>query len=146
MRHEIPGLHGATSFPDGFFLVGVAYAQYRAQAEKPFVVLNLVVVEPSSFAARKISTRLYCTEKALWKLNWFLRDFGYDGELLAQDQIEDRALVGLRGVVKVSHSLVNGRTFLNLEGFAPATRLSRYMRFLPPGQRQRLLECMRAAA
>lgn len=45
-------------------------------------MLNLVVVEPNSFAARKISRRLYCTEKTLWKLNWFLRDFCYDGELL----------------------------------------------------------------
>jgi hypothetical protein len=73
-------------------------------------------------AGRKVSSRLYCTEKALWKLNWFLRDFGYDSELLAEDRIDDRALVGLRGVVKVSHSLVNGRTFLNLDGFAPASR------------------------
>lgn len=31
MRHEIPGLHGATPYPDGFFLVRVAHAQYRVQ-------------------------------------------------------------------------------------------------------------------
>jgi hypothetical protein len=80
------------------------------------------VIEPEAFAGRKISTRLYCTEKALWKLNWFLRDFGYDPELLGRDELDDYALVNLRGVVKVSHSNVNGRTYLNLEGFAPASQ------------------------
>lgn len=122
MKRQLPGLHEATPFPDGFFLVRVAYAQYRAQVDKPFLALNLSVAEPTVFAGRKVSTRLYCTEKALWKLNWFLRDFGYDSELLSRDEIDDRALVGLRGVVKVLHSNVNGRTFLNLEGFAPADR------------------------
>jgi hypothetical protein len=120
MKRQLPGLHDATPFPDGFFLVRVVYAQFRTQPDKPFLALNLSVVEPTVFAGRKVSTRLYCTEKALWKLNWFLRDFGYDGELLAKDEIDDRALVGLRGVVKVLHSNVNNRTFLNLEGFAPA--------------------------
>jgi hypothetical protein len=28
--------------------------------------------------------------------------------------------VGLRGIVRVSHVTVNGRTFLNLDGFAPS--------------------------
>ena len=120
MKREVPGLHNATPFPDGFFLVRVIWAQYRAQAEKPFLALNLSIVEPQALALRKICTRLYCTERALWKLNWFLRDFGYDTELLGRDEIDDKALVGLRGVVKVLHSSVNGRTFLNLDGFAPA--------------------------
>jgi hypothetical protein len=119
MKRQLPGLHDATPFPDGFFLVRVAYAQYRKQMEKPFVALNLIVNEPSNYAGRKLSTRLYCTDKALWKLNWFLRDFGYDAELLARDEIDDRAMVGLAGVVRVSHSAVHGRTFLNIDGFAP---------------------------
>ena len=38
----------------------------------------------------------------MWKLSWFLRDFGYDTELLGKNEIEDRALVDLWGVVKVS--------------------------------------------
>jgi len=121
VKYQIPGLHGATPFPEGFFLVRVAYAQYRTRGEKPFVALNLSVIEPSAFVGRKISSRLYCTEKALWKLNWFLRDFGYDLELLGRDEIDDKAMVGLRGIVKVSHSQVNGRSYLNLDGFAPAT-------------------------
>jgi hypothetical protein len=121
MKRQVPGLNQATPFPDGFFLVRVVYAQYRAKAEKPFLVLNLSVTEPAAWAARKFFARLYCTDKALWKLNWFLRDFGYDPELLEHDQIDDNAIVGLRGIVKVLHSNVNGRTYLNLEAFAPAS-------------------------
>lgn len=121
MKRQVPGLHDAIPFPDGFFLVRIAWAQCRPQTDKPFLALNLIVTEPSEFSGRKLSTRLYCTDKALWKLNWFLRDFGYDNERLARDEIDDRALVGLTGIVRVSHSAVNGRTFLNLDGFAPAT-------------------------
>jgi hypothetical protein len=98
MKAQVPGLHEATPFPDGFFLVRVAWAQYRTHGDKPFLALNLVISEPTAFAGRKLSARLYCTEKALWKLNWFLRDFGYDGELLGRDELDDRALVGLRNV------------------------------------------------
>ena len=62
---------------------------------------------------------LYSTECALWKLNWFLRDFGYDMELLTQDQIDEKALVNLRGVIRTTHITLNGHTFQNLEAFAP---------------------------
>jgi len=56
----------------------------------------------------------------LWKFSWFLRDFGYDAELFGREEIEDKALIGLSGVVKVSHAVVNGRSLLNLDAFAPA--------------------------
>ncbi len=120
MKRQVPGLHEATPFPDGFFLVRIAHAQYRPIADKPFLGLILAITAPASFSGRKIPTRLYCTEKALWKLNWFLRDFAYDPELLGRDEIDDRAIVGLQGVVKVIHSTVHGRTYVNLDGFAPA--------------------------
>src|ERR1700747_2104647 len=89
--------------------------------QKPFLSIRFVVLEPEAFAGRSFSGRLYCTERALWKLNWFLRDFGYDSELLTQDQIDDKALLKLRGVVRTSHVTLNGRSFQNLEAFAPAT-------------------------
>jgi hypothetical protein len=66
------------------------------------------------------SGRIYCTPKALWKFSWFLRDFGYDPELLGRDEVEEKGLIGLRGVVKLSHTVVNGRTLVNLDAFAPA--------------------------
>jgi hypothetical protein len=54
--------------------------------------------------------------------NWFLRDFGYEAELLGRGEIDDKNLVGLRGVVKISHAVVNGTSLLNLDGFATAAQ------------------------
>ncbi len=73
-----------------------------------------------TYDQRFFSGRLYSTERALWKLNWFLRDFSYDMDLLSQDQIDEKALINLRGVVRTTHVTLNGRTFQNLEAFAPA--------------------------
>ena len=41
-------------------------------------------------------------------------------ELLSRDQIDEKALLGLRGVIQTSHTALNGRTYQNLHGFAPA--------------------------
>ena len=60
--------------------------------------------------------------EALWKLNWFLRDFGYDTELLGRDEVDETQLVGLKGVVKISHIVFNGASLLRFDGFAPAGR------------------------
>src|SRR5712671_6125073 len=92
--------------PDGIFLVRVDRAQYRWHPAKPFYLLRPTILEPHELAGRVISGRVYCTAKALWKLSWFLRDFGYDTELLGRNEIDDKSLVGLRGVVKVSHTVV----------------------------------------
>ena len=58
----------------------------------------------------------------MWKLSWFLRDFGYDTELLGKEEIEDKALIGLSGVVKATHTVAHGIRMLNLQGFAPASQ------------------------
>ena len=127
MRRRIEGLHDADQssagvFPDGLFLARVQRAQYRWHAQKPYYALRLVVLEPKALAGHVISGRLYSTPKALWKLNWFLRDFGYDTELLGRDEIDDKNLVGLSGVVKISHVVLHGASLLNLDGFAPASQ------------------------
>jgi len=72
--------------PDGVFLVQVDGAQFRWHAHKSFYIVRLSIVEPLALAAQPIVWRLYCTEKARWKLGWFLRDFLYDPELLAHEQ------------------------------------------------------------
>jgi len=54
-------------------------------------------------------------------LRWFLRDFGYNPDLMGRDEIDEKALLGLRGIVRISHTTLNGRCFLNLGGFAPAS-------------------------
>jgi hypothetical protein len=127
MKRRIEGLHeadpaGNALLPDSLYLVRVARAQYRWNIDKPYYILRLLVLEPQHFADRSITGRIYCTHRALWKLNWFLRDFGYDTDLLGQDEIDEKTLVGLQGVVKIGHVVVNGTTFVNLEGFAPASQ------------------------
>jgi hypothetical protein len=113
MKRQVPGLAETTrdsgsEIPDGIFLVRVDGAQFRWHAQKPFYLLRLSILEPTALARQAIVGRLYCTQKAMWKLGWFLRDFLYDPEMLAHEQIDEKALPGLRGVVKISHAVVNG--------------------------------------
>lgn len=125
MKRKIPGLHtdarnNGDDILDGIFLVQVERVFYRWHPQRPFFALSLAILEPKEHQGRFLDGRLYCTQKALWKLNWFLRDFGYDSDLLGRDEIDDKALLGLRGILRVSHTTLNGRCFLNLDGFAPA--------------------------
>jgi len=127
MKRRFQGLHqadqsAACEIPDGLFLVRVQRAQYRWHAQKPFYLLRFIVLEPKQFEGKTFTGRVYCTPKALWKMTWFLRDFGYDADLLGHDEVDDKNLIGLRGVVKISHTVLNGTTLLNLDGFAPASQ------------------------
>jgi hypothetical protein len=131
-RFQGLGQTAATSeqqVPDGVYLVRVEKAQYRWHAQKPLYFLRLAVLEPRELAGRLISGRLYCTAKTLWKLGWFLRDFTYDPELLGRDEVDEKEMPGLRGVVKISHTVVNGTAVANFDGFAPA---SQWQGFLSP--------------
>jgi hypothetical protein len=127
MKRQVPGLADIVrgsrpEIPDGVFLVRVDGAQFRWHARKPFYVLRLFILEPASLTGQPIVGRLYCTKKAMWKLGWFLRDFLYEPELLAHEQVDEKALPGLRGIVRVSHTVVNGISLINLDGFAPASQ------------------------
>jgi hypothetical protein len=124
MRRHIPGLHSRQQDPEtsleGLFLVRVESAAYRWHSQKAYLELRFIVLEPRESESRSFIGRLYSTERALWKLNWFLRDFGYDIELLSRDQVDEKALLNLRGVVRTSHTTLNGRSYQNLDEFAAA--------------------------
>jgi hypothetical protein len=127
VRRRIQGLHeadqsSASQVRDGLLLVRIDRAQHQWNARKPFYLLRFSILEPKDLTGHSIGGRLHCIPRALWKLNWFLRDFGYDTELLGRDEIDEKSLIGLRGVVKVSHTVVNGSSMLNLDGFAPAVQ------------------------
>jgi hypothetical protein len=127
MKRQINGLHAADccaadQVPDGVFLVRVQKVFFRRQAQKPYYAVNMVIREPHRFADHAISSRIYCNPKALWKLNWFLRDFGYDAELLDRDEVDERRLAGLVGIVKISHIVFNGTSLIRFDGFAQAAR------------------------
>jgi len=125
MRRRFQGLASTAQadaeVPDGVFLVRVDQVRYSRERQKPFYTVRFSLIEPQPLAGRTFSGRLYCSPKALWKFSWFLRDFGYDPELLGRDEVEEKGLIGLRGVVKLSHSVVNGRMLVNLDAFAPAS-------------------------
>jgi len=135
MKRHIAGLsHHANADPDfldGVFLVRVERVFYRWHPQRPYFVLRFAVIEPQGFANRQFAGRLYCSERALWKFNWFLRDFGYDPDLLGREEVDEKAIVGLRGIVRTSHASINGRAYLNLEGFAPAADWEELARAVP---------------
>ena len=124
MKRQIPGLQregrNAGEILEGIFLARVDRAFYRWHPQRPFYVVRFTVLEPSEHQNQAITGRIYCTPKALWKLSRFLRDFGYDPDLMGRDEIDEKALMGLRGIVRISRTTLNGRSFLNLGGFAPS--------------------------
>ena len=127
MRRQIQGLHeadhsAASQIRDGLLLVRVERAQHEWDVRKPFYLLRFSILEPKELTGHSVAGRLYCTPRALWKLNWFLRDFGYDTELLGRDEVDETQLVGLEGVVKTSHIVFNGASLLRFDGFASADR------------------------
>src|SRR5579885_1223791 len=125
MRRHLPGLRDAdqsTPIRDGLLLVQVQRAQHRWDSRKPFYLLGFSILEPNNLQGLCFSSRLYCTPKALWKLSWFLRDFGYDTELLDRDEVDERMMVGLCGILKISHAVLDGTTFISLDAFAPLSQ------------------------
>ena len=116
MKRHVPGLHreprsNGDCDLGGLFLVRVDRAFYRWHPQKPFFVLRLVILEPNRAPGRSFSGRLYCTPKALWKLSWFLRDFGYDTDLLGRDEVDEKALRGLaRNRPDLPTPSLNGRS------------------------------------
>ena len=106
MKRHIPGLTAGTrnadDFLEGLFLVRVDHVNYRWHPQKPCFLIRFVILEPEELRSRCISGRLYCTPKALWRLRWFLRDFGYDTDLLGRDEVDEKALLGLAGVIRTS--------------------------------------------
>jgi hypothetical protein len=136
VKRRIQGLHeadlsSASDVRDGMLLVRVERTQYRWDSRKPFYLLRFSILEPEELMGRSVAGRLFCTPRALWKLNWFLRDFGYDIELLGRDEIDEKSLIGLRGVIKISHTLANGTSLLNLDGFAPADQWEQFSSVSP---------------
>ncbi len=125
MRRKIQGLAHASQqppdVPDGVYLVRVESVRFERERTRPAYRLKFSVLGPRECAGQSITGCIWCTPKSLWKLSWFLRDFGYDQELVGRDEIDDKRLVGLRGVVKISHTTVNGRRYTNLDAFAQAT-------------------------
>ena len=124
MKRHIAGLQNEArrgeEFLEGVFLVRVEGARYCWHPQKPFFSIRFAILEPSEFVGHCVLGRVYCSPKALWRLNWFLRDFGYDPDLLGREEIDDKALLGLRGVIRTARKTYARRSYLNLDSFASA--------------------------
>ena len=112
--------HAVMAFWKAYFWFGSIELTIAGTPKNLFFILSFAILEPSDVTSRKVSGRIYCTQKSLWKLNWFLRDFGYDTDLLGRDEVDEKALLGLTGVVRTTRKTFAGRAFVNFEGFAPA--------------------------
>jgi hypothetical protein len=124
MKRHISGLSrasasGTEKSSSGRHLVRVERVQYRWHAQKPFYAFVFTVLQPQAQAGNCLNARLYCTPKTLWKLRWFLEDFGYDRELLGRDDIDEEKLIGLTGVVNMTYSIAHGTSLPSLDAFAP---------------------------
>ena len=126
MTRRIPGLAAAglsaVEIPDGRYLARITRAQHKYERKRPSYSISFEIMEPANFSRCDFSGQIACDHKTMWQLNWLLRDFGYDPNLLENDEVDERALRGLIGVVWVSYRTVSGRRVLQLDGFAPAER------------------------
>ena len=51
-----------------------------------------------------------------------MSDFGYDAELMAAEELDDRRVVGLEGVIRLGYWGSDGHRRLDVEGFAATER------------------------
>jgi hypothetical protein len=122
MRTKIRGLNQPNerkTLLEGPYLARVVRFEPGGHAAKPCRVVTFLVLDPGPYSSRYVRTRLYCHERALWKLRWFLRDFGYDHDLMATEELDDRQVVGLEGVIRLAFWGTDGQRRLDVQGFAP---------------------------
>ncbi len=125
MRTKIQGLSQATErnpLVEGSYRARVVRCGPAGHAAKPCLAATFLILEPAPYAGRYVRTRLYCHDRALWKLRWFLNDFNYDAELLAADELDDRRVVGLEGVIRLAYWGNDGHRRLDVQGFAHSER------------------------
>jgi hypothetical protein len=122
---RIQGLnHPSERIPlvEGVYRARVVRFEPAGHAPHPCRAATFLILEPVGYAGRHIRTRLYCHERALWKLRWFLSDFRYDPELLAAEDLDDRRVVGLEGVIRLGHWGAENHKRSDVQGFAPSKR------------------------
>ena len=124
MRTKVKGLSRSTErspLAEGLYRARVVRFGPAGHAAKPCVAATFEILEPAAYAGSRIRTRLYCHDRALWKLRWFLRAFKYDSELFGRDELDDRHIVGLEGVIRLAY-WGHARPRLDVQGFAFSER------------------------
>ena len=125
MRIRIQGLNQPSEripLVEGVYRARVVRFEPAGHAPNPCRAATFLILEPADYAGRHVRTRLYCHQRALWKLRWFLSDFRYDTELMAAEELDDRRVVGLEGVIRLAYWGADGHKRLDVQGFAPSER------------------------
>jgi hypothetical protein len=107
---------------EGAYRARVVRFEIAGHAPNPCRAATFLILAPAGYAGRHVRTRLYCHQRALWKLRWFLSDFRYDPELLAAEELDDRRVVGLEGVIRLAYWGAENHKRLDVQGFAPTER------------------------
>ena len=87
---------------------------------RPFLLVRFVVLEPEPFAARSFSGRLYCTERRSGSSIGSCGISAMTWNCSAEIRSMKRPCSTFAESFGPSHVTLNGRTFQNLEAFAPA--------------------------
>jgi hypothetical protein len=138
MRTRIQGLSQSNKrkpLVEGKYRARVVRFEPAGHAAKPCRTATFLSLDPTAHSGRYVQTRLCCHDRALWKLRWFLSDFGYDAELMAAEELDDRRVVGLEGVIRLAYWGTDGHRRLDVQGFAPADRWPEVSRQLENGAR-----------
>jgi hypothetical protein len=125
MRIRIQGLNQPVEripLVEGVYRARVVRFEPAGHAPHPCRTATFLILEPPAYAGRHVRTRLYCHDRALWKLRWFLSDFHYDPELMVAEELDDRRVVGLEGVIRLAHWGADGRKRLDVQAFASSER------------------------
>ena len=80
MRMEIQGRNRpreGVPLVEGLHRAQVVRFEPASHVARPCRAATFLVLEPAPYACRHVRIRLYCHDRALWKLRWFLGDFGY---------------------------------------------------------------------
>ena len=126
MKRQITGLHAADrcaadQIPDGVFLVRVQRASFSGRHRSLTTRSLWPFLSPADLPARSFRAALLQPESPveaeLVPARLWLRHRTARSRRGRRSQ-----LVGLKGVVKISHIVINGASLLRLDGFAPAGR------------------------
>src|SRR5690349_11595383 len=125
MRAKIQGLSRVSErvpLVEGLYRARVVRFEFGGHSAKPCGAATFLILDPPRYAGRYVRTRLYLHDRALWKLRWFLTDFAYDSELFNADELDDRRVIGLEGIIRLAHWGNNGQRRLDVQGFGPISR------------------------
>jgi hypothetical protein len=125
LRTKIPGLSQAPErnpLVEGSYLARVVRFGPAGHAAKPCVAATFLILGTVPYSDRYVRTRLYCHDRALWKLRWFVHDFNYGADLLAGDDLDDRGVVGLEGVIRLAYGGTTATAVWMFRASLPASR------------------------